>query len=65
MTTHPAVRAREARRTLARTQASTSAYLLLFGVLGILNLVGLVMVLSASSVVGLHREGSSWFYFSR
>jgi cell division protein FtsW len=63
--THPAVRAREARRTLARTQASTSAYLLLFGVLGILNLLGLVMVLSASSVVGLHREGSSWFYFLR
>jgi cell division protein FtsW len=63
--THPAVRAREARRASARTQASTSAYLLLFGVLGILNLLGLVMVLSASSVVGLHREGSSWFYFTR
>lgn len=63
--THPAVRAREARRALARTDSSTSAYVLLFGVLGILNLVGLVMVLSASSVVGLHREGSSWFYFTR
>jgi cell division protein FtsW len=63
--THPAVRAREARRVLARSQTSASAYLLLFGVLATLNLVGLVMVLSASSVVGLHREGSSWFYFSR
>ena len=29
------------------------------------HLLGLVMVLSASSVVGLHREGSSWFYFLR
>lgn len=62
---HPAVRAQQARRTAARTQRSTSAYVLLFGVLAILNLIGLVMVLSASSVVGLHREGSSWYFFSR
>ena len=32
---------------------------------GVLALVGVVMVLSASSVVALHREGSSWFYFTR
>src|SRR5688572_10667640 len=62
---HPALRAQQARRAAARTSARTSAYVLLFGVLAILNLVGLVMVLSASSVVGLHREGSSWFYFTR
>ena len=62
---HPAIRAREARRAAARSTRSTSAYVLLFGVLAILNLVGLVMVLSASSVVGLHRDGSSWHYFSR
>jgi len=62
---HPALRAQQARRAAARTQRSTSAYVLLFGVLAILNLLGLVMVLSASSVVGLHREGSSWYYFSR
>jgi cell division protein FtsW len=63
--THPAHRAREARRSAARTQRSTSGYVLLFAVLAIVNLVGLVMVLSASSVVGLHREGSSWYYFAR
>ena len=63
--THPALRAQQARRAAARTQRSTSAYVLLFGVLAILNLLGLVMVLSASSVVGLHREGSSWYYFTR
>src|SRR5690606_26615561 len=40
-------------------------YRMLVGVLAVLNLLGLVMVLSASSVVALHREGSSWFYFSR
>lgn len=60
---HPAVQARVARREAARR--STSAYVLLFAVLGALNLMGLVMVLSASSVTALHREGSSWFYFSR
>jgi cell division protein FtsW len=60
---HPAVRAREERREAARR--STSAYVLLFAVLAALNLLGLVMVLSASSVTALYREGSSWFYFTR
>ena len=60
---HPAVAARAARRAEARR--ATSAYVLLFAVLAGLNLMGLVMVLSASSVTALHREGSAWFYFSR
>jgi len=60
---HPAVAAREARRNAARHSPST--YVLLFGTVGVLALVGVVMVLSASSVVALHREGSSWFYFTR
>ena len=60
---HPAVAARTARRETARR--STSAYVLLFAVLAALNLIGLVMVLSASYVTALYREGSSWFYFSR
>jgi cell division protein FtsW len=60
---HPAVAARLARRETARK--STSAYVLLFAVLAALNLIGLVMVLSASYVMSLHREGSSWSYFSR
>lgn len=61
--THPAIRARAARRTAARR--STSSYVLLVVVLAALALLGIVMVLSASSVTALHREGSSWFYFSR
>lgn len=61
--THPSVRARAARRDVARR--STSAYVLLFAVLAALHLMGLVMVLSASSVTALHREGSAWFYFTR
>ena len=61
--THPSARARAARREVARR--STSHYVLLFAVLVALNLMGLVMVLSASSVTSLHREGSAWFYFSR
>jgi cell division protein FtsW len=60
---HPAVAARAARRDAARR--GTSSYVLLFAVLAALNLMGLVMVLSASYVTALHREGSSWFYFSR
>jgi cell division protein FtsW len=34
-------------------------------VVGVLNLVGLVMVLSASQVVALYEQGSSWYYFVR
>ena len=58
-------RARRPAASWPAAAARTSAYMLLFGVLAVLNLIGLVMVLSASSVVGLHREGSSWFYFLR
>jgi cell division protein FtsW len=38
---------------------------LLLAVVVVLNLVGLVMVLSASSVNALHEHGSSWYYFKR
>jgi cell division protein FtsW len=38
---------------------------LLLAVVVVLNLFGLVMVLSASSVEALHALGSSWFYFNR
>jgi cell division protein FtsW len=62
---HPAVAAQAARRARATGPRGTTTYRMLFGVLAVLNLLGLVMVLSASSVVGLHREGSSWFYFLR
>lgn len=37
----------------------------IIGVVALLNLVGLVMVLSASSVESLREYGSSWFFFQR
>ena len=54
---HPAVRARLARRDAARR--STTSYVLLFGVLAVLGLVGLVMVLSATSVLAVREDRSS------
>jgi cell division protein FtsW len=49
-----------------RTFAGTSSsYLLLFAVIVVLNLIGLVMILSASSVTALEYEGSSYYYFER
>lgn len=38
---------------------------MLAGVVALLCLIGLVMVLSASSVQALREDGSSWFYFRR
>jgi cell division protein FtsW len=43
----------------------TSNYWWLLAVLAVLNIVGLVMVLSASSVVSLRETGSSWTYFTK
>jgi cell division protein FtsW len=43
----------------------SSSYLLLFAVIVVLNLIGLVMILSASSVTALQYEGSSYYYFER
>ena len=70
---HPtahAVRARSRRRRTGRPPRPpagkrSTAFLLLFAVLVVLNLIGLVMVLSASSVTALHDRGSSWYYFER
>src|SRR3954451_8438575 len=45
--------------------APQSGFVLLFAVIVVLNLVGLVMVLSASSVTALHQEGTSYYYFER
>src|SRR3954452_12263043 len=49
----------------SRTRAPQSGFVLLFAVIVVLNLIGLVMVLSASSVTALHHEGSSYYYFER
>src|SRR5215471_18908155 len=41
------------------------AYLVLCATVGVLNIVGLVMILSASSVAALADYGSSWYFFER
>lgn len=43
--------------------SDTAVFWWLVGVLTLLNIIGLVMVLSASSVVSLEQTGSSWTYF--
>src|SRR3954464_10724182 len=45
--------------------APQSGFVLLFAVIVVLNLIGLVMVLSSSSVSALHHQGSSYYYFER
>ncbi len=52
------------RRVAARKAASGNLYLLV-ALLVVLNLVGLVMVLSASSVLSLSQYHSPWHYFDR
>ena len=42
-----------------------SAYVLMLGVVAVLDVIGLVMVLSASSVQSLREYGSSWYVFNR
>ena len=43
----------------------TPAFVVLCGAVAVLNVVGLVMVLSASSVVALANYGSAWYFFDR
>lgn len=49
----------------ARSQPVPTGFMLLFAVIVVLNLVGLVMVLSASSVNALERQGSPYYYFAK
>src|SRR5689334_25353300 len=41
------------------------AYVVLLGTVVVLNIVGLVMILSASAVQALSAYGSSWYFFER
>jgi cell division protein FtsW len=59
-TTRPAARART-RVALPRPPT----YVLLCATVAVLNVVGLVMILSASSVAALSNYGSSWYFFNR
>jgi len=45
--------------------AAPGAYTMLVGIVAVLNLIGLVMVLSASSVASLTDYGSAWYFFQR
>ena len=61
---------RTPRRNHLRPAAEPSAarpahYLLLLVTVAVLNVVGIVMVLSASSVVSLTTYGSAWYFFER
>ena len=46
-------------------QTRTSTYVLLLATVAVLNIVGVVMVLSASSVASLTNYGSAWYFFQR
>jgi cell division protein FtsW len=53
------------RRWVAAGAARPPNYLLLAATVGVLNVVGAVMVLSASSVSSLTDYGSAWYFFQR
>src|SRR2546423_15633874 len=53
------------RRWVAAGAARPPNYLLLVATVGVLNVVGAVMVLSASSVSSLTDYGSAWYFFER
>ncbi len=57
----------EARTSVPRTKAksTSSSFYLLLAALVVLSLVGVVMVLSASSVLSIDQYGSPWHYFER
>src|SRR5882672_4963046 len=62
--------ARAGRSVVARLErreelARPPAYVVLCATVTVLNVVGLVMILSASSVAALSDYGSSWYFFNR
>src|SRR5215210_7018922 len=54
-------------RALARRQPlpRPPAFFVVCATVGVLNIVGLVMILSASSVRALSDYGSAWYFFKR
>jgi cell division protein FtsW len=57
--------AKRARRQPKEIVAKPSTFYLLVGIVGVLVVIGLVMVLSASSVQSQREYGSTWSYFLR
>ena len=58
---NPFARLAARRRTLPRPPA----FIVVCATVTVLNIVGLVMILSASSVAALSDYGSSWYFFNR
>jgi len=61
----PFVRARAEIKRRRRTLPRPASYVVLCTTVAVLNIVGLVMILSASSVAALSDYGSSWYFFDR
>ena len=58
--------ARFQKKLATRTElARPPAYYVVCATVAVLNIVGLVMILSASSVAALSDYGSSWYFFNR
>ena len=51
--------------SLTPAAARPASYVLLVATVVVFNVVGVMMVLSASSVVSLEEHGSAWYYFQR
>ena len=61
----PAPPAKPPRAPRKKPPPRPATYVLLLLVVGALTVLGLVMVLSASSVQALRNHGSSWYFFNR
>jgi len=59
------LRARLARGRTRRAQPRPPAFVVVVATVLVLNIVGLVMILSASAVSALSAYGSSWYFFNR
>jgi cell division protein FtsW len=59
------VRGRARARARRTNVARPPAFLVLVATVAVLNIVGLVMILSASAVQALSAYGSSWYFFQR
>jgi len=62
---HPSAARRRLRDVLGPAPRRPPAFVVIAAVVGMLNTVGLVMILSASSVAALRSFGSSWYFFNR
>ena len=67
MATVTLARPHAARRRAAPTAAALrpAHYLVLVATVAVLNVIGVVMVLSASSVLSITTYGSAWYFFER